>query len=84
MLHKPMLPSETTTAGRSRPHDSATKHVAGAALYVEFTFEPPIWVHIVLWGPLALVVCLGLLRLMKGVLVALQYTNKAAEGRLEE
>ncbi|MDQ0391555.1 DUF983 domain-containing protein [Labrys monachus] len=58
--------------------------ILGAALYVEFTFEPPIWVHIVLWGPLAIIVCLGLLRLMKGVLVALQFTNKAAEGRLEE
>ena len=58
--------------------------ILGAALYVEFTFQPPIWVHILLWGPLAIVVCLGLLRLMKGVLVALQYTNKAAEGRLEE
>lgn len=56
----------------------------GAALYVEFTFSPPVWVHIVLWLPLSLAVCLGLLRWMKGVLVALQYTNKAAEGRLEE
>ncbi|WP_448951283.1 DUF983 domain-containing protein [Labrys neptuniae] len=56
----------------------------GAALYVEFTFSPPVWVHIVLWLPLSLAVCLGLLRVMKGILVALQYTNKAAEGRLEE
>ena len=56
----------------------------GAAVYVEFTFSPPVWVHIILWLPLSLAVCLGLLRWMKGVLVALQYTNKAAEGRLEE
>jgi uncharacterized protein (DUF983 family) len=58
--------------------------ILGAALYVEFTFEPPIWVHILLWGPLSIIVCLGLLRWMKGILVALQYTNKAAEGRLED
>ncbi|MBP0579992.1 DUF983 domain-containing protein [Labrys sp. LIt4] len=56
----------------------------GAAVYVEFTFSPPVWVHVILWLPLSLAVCLGLLRWMKGVLVALQYTNKAAEGRLEE
>ncbi len=56
----------------------------GAALYVEFTFSPPVWVHIVLWLPLSLAVCLGLLRWMKVVLVALQYTNKAAEGRLDD
>jgi len=58
--------------------------ILGAAVYVEFTFSPPVWVHILLWGPLSLIVCLSLLRIMKGVLVALQYTNKAAEGRLEK
>jgi uncharacterized protein (DUF983 family) len=58
--------------------------ILGAAVYVEFTFSPPVWVHVLLWGPLSLIVCLSLLRIMKGVLVALQYTNKAAEGRLEK
>ena len=24
--------------------------ILGGALYVEFTFEPPVWVHVVLWG----------------------------------
>jgi uncharacterized protein (DUF983 family) len=58
--------------------------ILGGALYVEFTFSPPIWVHIVIWPLLSLVICLSLLRIMKGILVALQYTHKAAEGRLEE
>ena len=57
--------------------------ILGAAVYVEFTYEPPFWVHIVLWGPLILLLCTGLLRLIKGVLIALQYVNRAAEGRLE-
>ncbi|MFN8831508.1 MAG: DUF983 domain-containing protein [Labrys sp. (in: a-proteobacteria)] len=57
--------------------------ILGAAVYVEFTYEPPIWVHVMLWGPLILLVCTGLLRLIKGVLIALQYVNRAAEGRLE-
>ncbi|CAM5763221.1 membrane protein [Labrys miyagiensis] len=57
--------------------------ILGLALYVEFTFSPPIWVHILLWLPLSLIVCLSLLRVMKGILVALQYTKQAAEGRLE-
>ncbi len=26
--------------------------VLGLALYVEFTYEPPVWVHVVLWGAL--------------------------------
>ena len=37
----------------------------------------------VLWLPLILVVTLLPLRPMKGLLIALQYHHKAAEGRLE-
>lgn len=57
--------------------------VAGAALLVEIAYAPPIWVHVVLWGPLVLILCLGLLRPLKGVLVALQYANRAEQGRLD-
>jgi uncharacterized protein (DUF983 family) len=54
-----------------------------AALWLEFSFEPPFWVHILLWPPISLGYCILALRLIKGVLVALQYGNRAAEGRLE-
>ena len=57
--------------------------VVGAALLVEIKYEPPMWVHIAIFFPLTLVVCLGMLRPLKGVLVALQYRNKAEQGRLE-
>ena len=56
--------------------------VVAAALIVEFAYQPPFWVHAVLWAPLILIVTLGPLRLLKGVLIALQYHHKAAEGRL--
>ena len=46
-------------------------------------YEPPFWVHAVIFGPLVLAVCLGLLRPMKGVMVALQYRHGAREGRLD-
>jgi len=52
------------------------------ALGVEFAYAPPYWVHIVLWLPLILIVTLAPLRPLKGVLIALQYHHKAAEGRL--
>jgi uncharacterized protein (DUF983 family) len=55
--------------------------VVGAALIVEMRYEPPYWVHAVLWGPLILITTLGPLRAMKGLLIALQYHHKAAEGR---
>lgn len=57
--------------------------VLGAALWTELVFEPPIWVHLVIFLPLTLVVCLGMLRPLKGILVALQYRNKAEQGRLQ-
>ena len=58
--------------------------VLGAALWTELKFQPPMWVHLVIFLPLTLVVCVGLLRPLKGILVALQYRHKAGQGRLEE
>jgi uncharacterized protein (DUF983 family) len=57
--------------------------VVGAALMVEIYYQPPLWVHLVLWAPLILLTTLAPLRLIKGVLIALQYHHKAAEGRLQ-
>ena len=54
----------------------------GAALVVEVRYAPPYWLHAVIWGPLAILVPLALLRPFKGVLVALQFKHKAQEGRL--
>jgi uncharacterized protein (DUF983 family) len=57
--------------------------VVAAALFVEVQYSPPLWVHALLWVPLILVTSLVPLRCLKGVLIALQYHHKAAEGRLE-
>jgi uncharacterized protein (DUF983 family) len=57
--------------------------VVFAAMVVEIAYQPPYWVHAALWVPLILLVTLGPLRPIKGVLIALQYHHKAAEGRLE-
>jgi uncharacterized protein (DUF983 family) len=57
--------------------------VVGLALIVEFLYQPPFWLHALLWGPLILLVTLGPLRPFKGVLIALQYHHDAAEGRLD-
>jgi uncharacterized protein (DUF983 family) len=56
--------------------------VVFAALIVEFTYAPPYWVHAVLWLPLIVLTTLLPLRPMKGLMIALQYHHKAAEGRL--
>jgi uncharacterized protein (DUF983 family) len=57
--------------------------VVGMALVVEVEYAPPLWVHAVLWVPLILLVTLAPLRLIKGLLIALQYHHDAAEGRLD-
>jgi len=57
--------------------------VLGLALVVDVEYEPPLWVHFVVFLPLTLLVCLGLLRPLKGLLIASQYKNKAAPGRLD-
>ena len=58
--------------------------IVGAALWLEVRYEPPIWVYVAVFLPLTLVVCLGMLRPLKGVLVSLQYANKAEQGRLQD
>jgi uncharacterized protein (DUF983 family) len=58
--------------------------VVFAALLTEVVYQPPYWLHAALWLPLILIVTLAPLRLIKGLLIALQYHHKAAEGRLEK
>ncbi|MBW0151384.1 MAG: DUF983 domain-containing protein [Phenylobacterium sp.] len=58
--------------------------VAFAALYVELAFTPPIWLHLLLWLPLTVIVSVGLLRPLKGVMLAAQFSNRAAEARSDD
>lgn len=57
--------------------------VVGFALWLELSFEPPFWVHLVTTLPVAFLLCVAPLRPIKGVMIALQYANKAEEGRFE-
>ena len=57
--------------------------VVGLALWLEITYEPPIWVHALVDGSLAVGLSLILVRPLKGVLLALQYSNKAEQGRFK-
>jgi uncharacterized protein (DUF983 family) len=58
--------------------------VAFAALVTEITYSPPIWLHLIVWLPLTVIVCLGLLRPFKGALLAAQFMNKASEARHDD
>lgn len=58
--------------------------VTVAAIALELTVGPPLWVHMLIWTPVTLVGVLGSLRLTKGLLLALEYRNAAEEGRLKK
>lgn len=58
--------------------------VAGSALWAEFTFHPPLWVHLILWTPLIALLTLAFLRFIKAGLLVQQYKHKAGEGRLAD
>jgi uncharacterized protein (DUF983 family) len=51
------------------------------AVWLELTYEPPLWVHAVTSLPVMLLLCVPPLRFLKAALVASQYVNKAEEAR---
>lgn len=57
--------------------------MVGMALYVEYTFRPAFWVHILLWVPTTTILSTMALKLIKGVMIAAQYKTDAREGRWE-
>lgn len=50
-----------------------------AALGLETAFQPPPWVHAVIWTPVILGGSIGLLRPLKGLTAALQYKFRAVD-----
>lgn len=54
------------------------------ALWVEFTFHPPFWLHFVLWIPFIGSGTIWGLRVAKAALLAAEYQRKAGEGRIKD
>lgn len=53
--------------------------VVALAFWVEFTFEPPLWVHVVLWPLVTVPLALAMMRPLKAAMVALQFKHRASE-----
>jgi uncharacterized protein (DUF983 family) len=58
--------------------------IVPSAMFFEFAFHPPGWVHALIWPPVTFAFCLALLRPIKATLFALQWRHKAGEARLED
>jgi uncharacterized protein (DUF983 family) len=50
--------------------------VVALALVSEVRYEPPVWLHLVLWLPLTVALVLALMRPFKAMMIALQYKHR--------
>jgi uncharacterized protein (DUF983 family) len=53
--------------------------VGGMAIWVEFHFSPPLWVHVVLWPVVTVPLAILIMRHMKAALVAAQFRHRPNE-----
>lgn len=58
--------------------------VTGLALWLELTWQPPFWVHAVLWVPITIGAVIWGLRAGKSALLAAEYKRRAGEGQPEK
>lgn len=59
----------------------AAGFIVGFAFLVVSIANPylPVWIHLLIWLPLTVFVCLALLRPFKGAMIAAQFANRASE-----
>lgn len=53
--------------------------ITGLALWLEISWHPPFWVHIVLWVPITTLAVIWGLRAGKSALLAIEYQRRAGE-----
>jgi uncharacterized protein (DUF983 family) len=47
-----------------------------AAVLLDWAFSPPLWLHAILWGLLALMVTVGALKPLKSLVLLIQYRTR--------
>ena len=52
---------------------------AGLALWLELAFQPPTWVHMVIWPPVITILAVGGLRPFKGAFIRAQYKYRSVD-----
>jgi uncharacterized protein (DUF983 family) len=55
--------------------------VTGLAMWLELSVSPPWYVHAALWLPLTLFLSVGMMRVAKALLLAIEFRQSAGEGR---
>ena len=57
--------------------------ITGLAIWLELAAEPAWWVHVILWLPLTTLAVIFSLRFAKAMLLALEFSHRAREGRIQ-
>jgi uncharacterized protein (DUF983 family) len=55
--------------------------ILGLALIVDSVLRPPLWLHVIVWIPVIIGLSLWALRVVKAIMIALQFNTAAEEGR---
>ena len=58
--------------------------IMAAAIVLELTVHPPLWLHLLIWLPVTFAGVIWSLRLAKAALLSAEYRNRAEEGRLRK
>ncbi|MEK9679003.1 MAG: DUF983 domain-containing protein [Rhodospirillaceae bacterium] len=58
--------------------------VVGLAFWLELSFTPPVWVHMVLWPPVISGLCLALLPPIKGFFIGAQFKYRAVDNEFPD
>lgn len=54
------------------------------ALVFQMALDAPFWLVLIVWGPIVIITCLLLLRVLRGVMFNLQFKHKALEVRSDD
>lgn len=58
--------------------------IVAAAIALELTVHPPLWLHMLIWIPVTAAGVVVSLRAAKAALLALEFTHAAREGRVKD
>lgn len=56
--------------------------IVGMAVWVEFKFTPPLWLHAIIWPLVTLPLTVLVMRPLKSAMIAQQYRHRASDSRL--
>ncbi|WP_375381646.1 DUF983 domain-containing protein [uncultured Sphingomonas sp.] len=57
--------------------------VVGAAVVLQVSYDPPVWLQMLIWVPVTAAAVVACLRVAKGVLLTVEYRQAAHQGKIK-